>query len=312
MYGIEGPHPRGLNKNMQVYNVSRDNMHCELQGDSGTLRLPVWIDVKFDVRGRAKMALEAGEMAVTVEFAKDLKDKDFFGKQDPYCIVKVGTQQYRTRTATDGGKRPVWNETFRFNVLNENDAELVIKDEDVGHDDNLGSARVSFARAREYGRDQVQAPVYTKHGKQHGFVHVTLNFTRNSALKAHGAYPAAYPTQQYAQYPYPQQVPGKCTHVANQATVRRSQATVWRSQATAPHRLRMVPRCLHTELSHLRTELSHLRTAHLRLRTAHLRLRTELQGYPHQGQYGAPPPAQGAPAAYGVPPQATYPGYPPK
>ncbi|GLI69850.1 hypothetical protein VaNZ11_014567 [Volvox africanus] len=153
------------------------------------------------------MALEAGEMAVTIEYAKDLKDKDIFGKQDPYCIIRVGSQQFRTRTATDGGKRPVWNETFRFNVINENDAEITIKDEDVGHDDYLGTARISFARAREQGRDTTQAPVYTKHGKQHGFLQVSLSFTRNSSLKAHGAYPG-YPPQQYAQYTYPQQIPG--------------------------------------------------------------------------------------------------------
>lgn len=37
-------------------------------------------------------------------------------------------------------------QTFRFNIINENDAELVVMDEDMGRDDSLGSARVSFAR----------------------------------------------------------------------------------------------------------------------------------------------------------------------
>ncbi len=29
-------------------------------------------------------------------------------RQDPYCIVKVGGQQLRTKTAKAGGKNPVW------------------------------------------------------------------------------------------------------------------------------------------------------------------------------------------------------------
>ncbi|PNH06324.1 hypothetical protein TSOC_007291 [Tetrabaena socialis] len=93
------------------------------------------------------MALEAGTMACTVEFAKDLKDKDWFGRQDPYCQVKCGSQQFRTRTATDGGKNP----TFTFNVINENDLELLIKDDDVGHDDYIGTCRVSFAKRQRLG-----------------------------------------------------------------------------------------------------------------------------------------------------------------
>lgn len=31
-----------------------------------------------------------------------------------------------------GGKNPVWNETFNFNVINENNAEIAIMDDDVG------------------------------------------------------------------------------------------------------------------------------------------------------------------------------------
>lgn len=37
--------------------------------------------------------------------------------QDPYCIVKCGGQTFKTRTAKDGGKNPVWNETFTVGVV---------------------------------------------------------------------------------------------------------------------------------------------------------------------------------------------------
>lgn len=114
-------------------------------------------------------------------------------------------------------------QTFRFNIINENDVELVVKDDDVGRDDYIGVARINCAKvrltkratadlgnlpsyrfllyywriyhdrihvrpclpgdgiglqARLQGRDTVQVPVVSKSGKQHGFVQVTLTFTR--------------------------------------------------------------------------------------------------------------------------------------
>ena len=95
------------------------------------------------------MALDAGVLKVTIEFAKGLKvrgkfismqrlnlssylllatvlfqDAEWFGKMDPYAMLKVGGQVSRTGTASSGGTSPVWNETFSFNVINENSLEI--------------------------------------------------------------------------------------------------------------------------------------------------------------------------------------------
>ncbi len=43
-----------------------------------------------------------------------------FGKQDPYAKLRVGNQTYRSKTHKNGGKSPVWNESFRFNIINDN------------------------------------------------------------------------------------------------------------------------------------------------------------------------------------------------
>ena len=81
------------------------------------------------------MALPAGTMIVTLDFASELKDVQWFGRQvrslycflpylrsltrplmpsqDPYCKLKIGNQEFRSKTATDGGKSPVWDQTFR-------------------------------------------------------------------------------------------------------------------------------------------------------------------------------------------------------
>lgn len=73
----------------------------------------------------------------------------------------------------DGGKNPVWNQKFAFNIINDNSVMIEVKDEDVSGDDTIGTCRVDLARTRTYGSDKVQAPVMSKSGKQHGFVQVS-------------------------------------------------------------------------------------------------------------------------------------------
>lgn len=141
-------------------------------------------------------------MSVTVQFAQGLKDGDWFGKQDPYAIVRCGGQQFRTKTAVDGGKNPVWNETFLFNVINENTIEIDIKDEDVGKDDLIGSVMISLAKAREAGSDTLQAPVVSKKSrKQHGFASVQLKWAPNDALKPAAPQQPMQPQVVYMQQP---------------------------------------------------------------------------------------------------------------
>lgn len=140
---------------------------------------------------------------------QDLKDMDFFGKMDPYAIIKCGNQSVRTKTHTDGGRNPVWAQTFDFNIINENTVEVSVYDEDtMSRDDLIGIATVSLAKVREHGSDKMAAPVMTKKGKQHGFVHITLAFKSNSTLRPAGAHPQMHPQMMqppygYAPAPYP-------------------------------------------------------------------------------------------------------------
>lgn len=146
------------------------------------------------------MALDAGELTVFLEYGCNLKDKDWLGRQDPYCLLTCGAQKYRSQTHVDGGKNPVWNQQFRFNVINENDVGLVVMEQDVMlRDEVIGTGRISLARVRTTGSDRQQVQLVTKRGRQRGFVQVNLTFVRNAAFAGvPGAQPAAYP---YAAYP---------------------------------------------------------------------------------------------------------------
>ena len=42
-----------------------------------------------------------------------------FGKADPYARLSVGIQEFSTKPNPGGGKNPIWNEEFVFDVSNE-------------------------------------------------------------------------------------------------------------------------------------------------------------------------------------------------
>eukprot|EP00955_Chlamydomonas_euryale_P100007 365253-Chlamydomonas_euryale.AAC.35 len=57
---------------------------------------------------------------------------DTFGKQDPYVVVRVGRQTYKTKVQHNGGINPVFNETFVFNMTSANDElKIVLREYDM-------------------------------------------------------------------------------------------------------------------------------------------------------------------------------------
>eukprot|EP00197_Chlamydomonas_leiostraca_P007216 CAMPEP_0202865554 /NCGR_PEP_ID=MMETSP1391-20130828/6227_1 /ASSEMBLY_ACC=CAM_ASM_000867 /TAXON_ID=1034604 /ORGANISM="Chlamydomonas leiostraca, Strain SAG 11-49" /LENGTH=341 /DNA_ID=CAMNT_0049545413 /DNA_START=102 /DNA_END=1127 /DNA_ORIENTATION=- len=143
------------------------------------------------------MAQQPGVLTVQLLFAKDLKDGDLFGKQDPYAKLTVGNQTFRSKTHNRGGKNPVWNETFRFTVINENTLEVTVWDEDMVSDDKIGWCNIDLAKVRTTRKEHLQQAVMRpKSGKQQGFISMELAFEPNSALAKPGAgapQPAPYP-----------------------------------------------------------------------------------------------------------------------
>ncbi|GIL73847.1 hypothetical protein Vretimale_5041 [Volvox reticuliferus] len=156
------------------------------------------------------MALDAGSLRVTLHYAKDIKDCDWFGRQDPYVRLRVGSQEKRSRVCRDGGRNPVWDETFEFSVINENTLEMTLMDQDMlMRDDLIGTCYVSLARAREQGHDVVQAPVSSgkKIYTQQGFVQVTLSFMSNSKLRTSSQPALTHIVTPVPAYGYPASAP---------------------------------------------------------------------------------------------------------
>lgn len=120
----------------------------------------------------------AGELTITVLAAKDLKSTDFFGKMDPFCVLKVGTASEKTKTHVDGGKNPIWNETFTFQINDELEATAELYDEDLlTAPDLLGTVSIDLAKLRSKLKDHIELPVITKNEKHRGLLVVKLAFT---------------------------------------------------------------------------------------------------------------------------------------
>ncbi len=100
----------------------------------------------------------------------------------------------RTRTACKGGRDPVWNETFSFDIHHANELEITIKDDKLLHDPTLGTACVSLSRAREHGGDRLSAEVVCPHHHcQHGTISLELAFKPLAHVLAAPAYPPPPP-----------------------------------------------------------------------------------------------------------------------
>ncbi|CAI5994839.1 unnamed protein product [Closterium sp. NIES-65] len=84
----------------------------------------------------------AGWLDVTIIGARDLKDTEIFGMQDPYAVLIYGQQTHRTKTHKDGHTSPVWNTTFRLNVIHGVDeAQLAVWNENRKADDKIGTCK---------------------------------------------------------------------------------------------------------------------------------------------------------------------------
>merc|ERR1712226_392923 len=83
---------------------------------------------------------------MTIHKAKNLVKSDMFGKSDPYVILNVGKENFRTSTINNN-LNPEWNYDMKFETNNETPDELTLEvfDNDVGRrDDALGMATLNL------------------------------------------------------------------------------------------------------------------------------------------------------------------------
>lgn len=133
-----------------------------------------------------KMPEPEGVLRIHVVEAKDLMKKDISvlgkGKSDPYAIVSVGAQQFRTQTI-DNTVNPKWDYWCEALVHADSGQQLqiVLNDKDAGGDDELlGRATVEISSVTKKGEIDTWL---TLEQAKHGLVHLRLTWFTLSALK---------------------------------------------------------------------------------------------------------------------------------
>jgi len=105
-----------------------------------------------------------------------------FGKADPYAKLRIGTQEFSTKPNPGGGKNPIWNEEFLFDISNERDMEVEVLDkETVGNDKFMGRLKVSIMEWVANGRFDGDLDVVDKAGKPVGRISLSCKFERPTA-----------------------------------------------------------------------------------------------------------------------------------
>ena len=78
-------------------------------------------------------------LTIRVISASNLASSSFVGKVNPFAIIKIGTQEQQTKVVQDGGKKPVWGDTFDFSISTEKELNLRVMDKaDVGQPKFIG------------------------------------------------------------------------------------------------------------------------------------------------------------------------------
>lgn len=102
-----------------------------------------------------------------------------FGKADPYAKLRIGGQEFSTKPNPGGGKNPIWNEEFSFDISNEKDMEVEVLDkETVGNDKFMGRCKVSIIEWIANGRFEGDLDLQDKLNKPVGSVTISVRFER--------------------------------------------------------------------------------------------------------------------------------------
>ncbi|XP_059647823.1 elicitor-responsive protein 1 [Cornus florida] len=157
-------------------------------------------------------------LEITVVGCNKLKDTEWISRQDPYVCLEYGSTKFRTRTCTDGGKNPTFQEKFVFSLI-EGLRELNIvvwNSNTVSYDDFIGSGKVQLQKVLSQGYDDSPWPLQSKTGRHAGEVRLILHYGNANKASSHapsGSHHVAYSVPQVSLYsapppvsasPYPQ------------------------------------------------------------------------------------------------------------
>ncbi|XP_009606823.1 16 kDa phloem protein 2 [Nicotiana tabacum] len=133
-------------------------------------------------------------LEVTVVSCNKLKDTEWISRQDPYVCLEYGSIKFRTRTCTDGGKNPTFQEKFVFTLIEGlREINVVVWNSNtLSYDDFIGSGKIQLHKVLSQGYDDTAWPIQTKTGRHAGEVRLIMHYA-NANKPATGYAPSAPP-----------------------------------------------------------------------------------------------------------------------
>ncbi|XP_055815885.1 16 kDa phloem protein 2 [Solanum dulcamara] len=136
-------------------------------------------------------------LEVTVVSCNRLKDTEWISRQDPYVCLEYGSTKFRTRTCTDGGKTPTFQEKFVFTLIEGlREFNVVVWNSNtLTYDDLIGSGKIQLQKVLSMGYDDTAWPIQTKTGRHAGEVRLIM-FYANANKPATSYAPPSYTAPQ--------------------------------------------------------------------------------------------------------------------
>ena len=105
-------------------------------------------DSVLEDHGKTKNKVFDGVLTITVHEAKNLLDKDFAGKSDPYVLISYGEKMSKSKPI-ESTLNPTFNFTGEFQTEKDGPSELIVEvvDDDLGKDESLGLAIIDILKA---------------------------------------------------------------------------------------------------------------------------------------------------------------------
>ncbi|KAJ0986759.1 hypothetical protein J5N97_005115 [Dioscorea zingiberensis] len=144
-------------------------------------------------------------LEVTVVRCNKLKDTEWISRQDPYVCLEYASTKFRTRTCTDGGKNPVFQEKTIIPLI-EGLREITVNvwnSNTITFDDFIGGGKIQLQKVLSQGYDDSSWSLQSKSGKFAGEVTVIMHFPNakkeQKAQAGHHCHlPTAPPATSYA------------------------------------------------------------------------------------------------------------------
>jgi Ca2+-dependent lipid-binding protein len=125
-------------------------------------------------------------LSVKVYSARNLSNR--YSTPDRYAIIRLGTQEFKTKVAKNGGCDPTWHEEFAFDILDSSEKlELevfetgnIMADGRLYNNNSLGRCTKSVHELVSNGAFDGDLPLFTSENKPAGNIFLAVGFASSS------------------------------------------------------------------------------------------------------------------------------------